>query len=161
MREWRKWGVVLGIIALGALLGGCAHLVGPEAPGGALDPAAPPVGVPGATFAPDQLLVKFKPGAAPDAVAAVHGRLGGQVVQVIPRIDVHVVRIPLGRVPEFVQAYLGEDIVEFAEPDRVAMAYYVPNDPGYANQWALPRIHQGVAAGLLQAIRTQAARRET
>jgi thermitase len=73
-------------------------------------------------------------------MAAVHAKLGGQVIQVIPRIDVQVVRIPAGRVPEFVRAYLAEELVEFAEPDYVAVAYYVPNDPGYANQWALPKI---------------------
>lgn len=136
---WSRWGI-LSIVALGALLAGCAHLVGPEGPGGALDPAAPPVGVPGAAFAPDQILVRFKAGATSEEVAAVHGRLGGQVVQVIPGINVQVVRIPLGKVPEFVQVYLAEGLVEFAEPDYVAVVYYVPNDPGYANQWALPKI---------------------
>lgn len=140
-KSWSRW-VALGIVVLGALLAGCAHLVGPEDPVGSLDPAAPVTGVPGqgAAFAPDQILVRFTSAATPSAVASVHGRLGGQVVQVIPGINVQVVRIPLGKVPEMVQAYLAEGLVEFAEPDYVAVASYVPNDPGYTNQWALPKI---------------------
>jgi len=134
----KKW-AVLGIVIMGILLAGCVHFVGPELPGGSLEPAAP-IGVPGAAFAPDQILVRFKPGTPFEAMAAVHAKLGGQVIQVIPRIDVQVVQIPAGRVPEFVRAYLAEELVEFAEPDYVAVAYYVPNDPGYANQWALPKI---------------------
>ncbi len=142
MRQVRSVWVLLGIVALGVLLAGCTRLFAPDNPGGSLDPAAPPMGVPGqaAAFAPDQILVKFTPGATESAVAGVHGRLGGQVVEVIPRINVQVVRIPLGKVPEMVQAYLAEGLVEFAEPDHVAVAYYVPNDPGYSNQWALPKI---------------------
>lgn len=136
----RKRWTVLGVVILGVLLAGCAHFVSPEFPEGSLEPAAPPVGVPGAAYAPDQILVRFKPGATPEAKAAVHAKLGGQVIQVIPRIEVQVVRIPAGRVPEFVKAYLAEELVEFAEPDYIAIAYYVPNDPGYANQWALPKI---------------------
>ncbi len=136
MKQWLKFGVWLLALALA----GCAHLGGPELSEDVLSPSAPPPGVPGASFAPDQILVKFKPGAPEGVAAQVHSKLGGQVVQVIPRIDVHVVRIPLGKVPEFVRAYLLEDWVEFAEPDYIATAFLVPNDPGYANQWALPKI---------------------
>jgi len=142
MKQLRSMWAYLGILALGVLLAGCAHMFAPENPAGSLEPAAPPPGVPGqaAAFAPDQILVKFTPGAPEAAVAQVHRKLGGAVVQVIPRIGVHVVRIPLGKVPEMVQAYLLEGLVEFAEPDYVATALYVPNDPGYAHQWALPKI---------------------
>lgn len=139
MRRWLRW-VWVSFLFLGLILSGCLHLGGPELSPGILDPLAPPAGTPGAAFAPDQILVKFKPGVPEDVAAQVHSRLGGQVVQVIPQIDVHVVRIPAGKVPEFVQAYLLEEWVEFAEPDYIATAFLVPNDPGYANQWALPKI---------------------
>jgi len=135
-----KIGMCLVLTALGALLAGCLRFSTPEMPAEALETTAPPPGVPGAAYAPDQILVRFKPGVLPEKAAEIHARLGGQVVQVIPKIDVHVVRIPLGRVPDFVQAYLREELVEFAEPDYVAVAFLVPNDPGYANQWALPKI---------------------
>ncbi len=95
-------------------------------------------------------LVKFKPGAAPEAVAEVHRRLGGQVLQVIPQIDVQVVRVPLGRVSEMVRAYSLEKLVEFAEPDYVAVAFFTPNDPGYVNQWALPKIQAPEAWDITQ-----------
>jgi len=147
MKHARSVWVFLGILALGMLLAGCSHLFSPADPEGLLSPAAPPPGVPGqgAAFAPDQILVRFTPGTDEGAVADVHRRLGGQPVQVIPRIGVQVVRIPLGRVPDMVQAYLAEGVVEFAEPDYVAVAFYVPNDPGYSNQWALPKIEAPLA----------------
>ncbi|MGB9862023.1 MAG: S8 family peptidase [Candidatus Bipolaricaulaceae bacterium] len=139
----RSLWVVLGIVVLSAILAGCARLFAPENPSSSLAPSAPSPRVPeqAASYAPDQILVKFKPGATPEAVAEVHRRLGGQVLQVIPGIDVQVVRVPLGRVPEMVRAYSLEKLVEFAEPDYVAVAFdVVPNDPGYVNQWALPKI---------------------
>ncbi|MCX7844442.1 MAG: S8 family peptidase [Candidatus Bipolaricaulota bacterium] len=135
----RIW-TVLVLALVSALLAGCARFATPEAPTGSLEAFAPPPGVPGAAHAPDQILVKFKPGVLPERAAAVHARRGGQVIHVIPGIEVHVVRIPQGRVPEMVRAYLLEELVEFAEPDYVAVAYLVPNDPGYAYQWALPKI---------------------
>lgn len=135
----RIW-TVLALALLSALLAGCARFATPESPTGSLEVFAPPPGVPGAAHAPDQILVKFKPGVLPAQAAAVHARRGGQVIHVIPGIEVHVVRIPQGRVPEMVRAYLLEELVEFAEPDYVAVAYLVPNDPGYAYQWALPKI---------------------
>ncbi|MEN3011091.1 MAG: S8 family peptidase [Candidatus Bipolaricaulaceae bacterium] len=135
----RIWTVV-ALALLSALLAGCARFSAPEAPTGSLEAFAPPPGVPGAAHAPDQILVKFKPGVLPEQAAAVHARRGGQAIHVIPGIEVHVVRIPQGRVPEMVRAYLLEELVEFAEPDYVAVAYLVPNDPGYPYQWALPKI---------------------
>lgn len=135
-----KW-LSVAVLALGLLLAGCARFFGPENPAGPPEPASlSSIPSPAAAFAPDQILVRFKPGVSGAAAAEVHRRLGGQVVQVIPRIDVQVVRIPLGKVPEMVQAYLREEVVEFAEPDHVAVAYYVPNDPHYSKQWALPKI---------------------
>ncbi len=147
MKRNLQWIAVLGILA--ALLAGCARLFAPD-PTGSLETLAPPPGTPGAAFAPDQILVKFKPGVTPEVARVVHARLGGQLVQIIPQIEVHVVRIPLGRVLEMVQAYLREELVEFAEPDYVATAFYVPNDPGYANQWALPKIQAPEAWDLTQ-----------
>ncbi len=136
----RKVWIACAVVVVSALLAGCARFLAPEFPTGSLEPSAPPPGVPNANFAPDQILVKFKPGVGLERAASVHARLGAQLIQVIPGIEVHVVRIPLGRVPDMVQAYLREELVEFAEPDHIAVAFYVPNDPGYANQWALPKI---------------------
>ncbi|MEM1868369.1 MAG: hypothetical protein QXY83_05970, partial [Thermosphaera sp.] len=100
----RKIWVAGVVVLLSALLAGCARFFAPEPPAVSLEATAPPPGVPGAAYAPDQILVRFKPGVLPEKAAEIHARLGGQVVQVIPKIDVHVVRIPLGRVPDFVQA---------------------------------------------------------
>jgi len=93
-----------------------------------------------AGHAPDQILVKFQPGTPEKAKSDAHKRLGGQVVDVIPGIDVQVVRIPENKVDEKVKAYKGEASVEFAEPDYVAEAILTPNDPYFGKQWGMSKI---------------------
>jgi len=91
--------------------------------------------------APDQILVKFLPGTSQETKAGVHKRYGSKVVDVIPGIDVQVVRIPENKVAEKVRAYKGEASVEFAEPDYVAEAILTPNDPYFGKQWGMVKIH--------------------
>lgn len=90
--------------------------------------------------APDQVLVKFLPGTPEKAKSDVHGRQGGRVVDVIPGIDVQVVRIPQSKVEEKVRAYKGEASVQFAEPDFIAKAIFTPNDPYFDKQWGMSKI---------------------
>jgi len=137
----RTFWFVVGVLVLSAFLAGCVRLFSPDTTVSSPEPFVPSsVSTERAGFALDQILVRFKPGVPAEKAAEVHRRLGGQMVGVIPQINVHIVRIPAGRVFEMVQAYLHEETVDFAEPDYVAIAFYVPNDPGYSYQWALPKI---------------------
>ena len=47
-------------------------------------------------FAPDRLLVKFKPGAAASERGKAHRQAGGKQLGAIPGIGVHVVEVPSG-----------------------------------------------------------------
>lgn len=90
--------------------------------------------------APDQILVKFLPGTPEKTKSDVHGRHGGRVVDVIPGIDVQMVKIPENKVNEKVKGYRGERTVQFAEPDFVAQAILTPNDPHFGKQWGMVKI---------------------
>ena len=84
--------------------------------------AAPPVDLETAlksipAYAPDRVLVRFKPGTAAASVADLHRQAGGQKLKTIPHIGVEVIRIPQGRVRQTLQRYRANPNVEFAEPD--------------------------------------------
>jgi hypothetical protein len=80
-----------------------------------------PVRNPGAShaprFAPDRVLVKFKPGTAASAIVEAHRRAGGHARKTIPRIGVRVVEVPAGTVLAKVAAYKRNPNVLYAEPD--------------------------------------------
>ena len=100
--------------------------------------------------APDQILVKFQPGTPEEAKADVHQRHGGRVVDTISGIDVQVVRIPENKVKEKVAAYRGEANVQFAEPDFIAEAIFIPNDPYFGKQWGMVKIQAPEAWDITQ-----------
>jgi subtilisin family serine protease len=69
------------------------------------------------TYAPDRVLVRFKPGTAAASNADLHRQAGGQRLKTIPHIGVEVIKIPKGRVQQTLQRYRANPNVEFAEPD--------------------------------------------
>jgi subtilisin family serine protease len=83
-------------------------------------------------YAPDRVLVRFKPGTAAAERGKAHRQAGGRKLREIPGIDVHVVAVPAGSVPEKVTRYLANPNVEYAEPDyyRVLVIPDEGNDPG-------------------------------
>ena len=68
-------------------------------------------------YAPDRILVRFKPGTAAASVADLHRQANGQRLKTIPRIGVEVIKIPTGRVQQTLQRYRANPNVQFAEPD--------------------------------------------
>ena len=101
-------------------------------------------------YAPDRLLVKFRPGMAASERGKAHRQAGGKQLRVIPGIGVHVVEVPAGSVPGKVSQYQKNPNVEYAEPDyyRVLIIPDEGNDPGvpsgviagrgyFAEQWGL------------------------
>jgi subtilase family serine protease len=96
--------------------------------------AAPPVGKPGALhvprFAPDRVLVKFKPGTAAWAIGEAHRRAGGRARGIISRIGVRVVDVPAGKVLEKVAAYKRNPNVLYAEPDYYRVLVMPTEEPG-------------------------------
>ncbi|SHF54656.1 Subtilase family protein [Desulfofundulus australicus DSM 11792] len=83
----------------------------------------------------NRLVVKFKAGTEKNLKEKAHMRHGGRVVDEILALDVQVVEVPAERVMEKVKEYQGEEVVEFAEPDFVATALEIPDDPCFYRQW--------------------------
>src|SRR5437867_9815591 len=78
-------------------------------------------------FAPDRVLVKFKPGTAASAVAEAHRQAGGHTLKTILAIGVQVVSVPAGTVLGKVAAYRANPNVLYAEPDLYRLLV-VPNE---------------------------------
>lgn len=79
---------------------------------------------------PDRFLVRFKDGTAAGTRSAIHTLHGCRVVDCIPGINVQVMAVPRGKnLDQMLEIYGRNPNVEFAEPDYVAHAALVPNDP--------------------------------
>ena len=114
-------------------------------------------------YAPDRLLVKFRPGTAASERGKAHRQAGGKHLRVIPGIGVHVIEVPAGSVPGKVSQYQKNPNVEYAEPDfyRVLIIPDEGNDPGgicgifegreyFEEQWGLNNTGQEHTYGILQ-----------
>jgi serine protease len=86
---------------------------------------------------PHQIVVVWRPGASATARRALAARLRTSISPT-PALSVDVVRIPAGRsTGAALRGYRRSQLVRFAEPDRVASVAALPNDPLFAQQWAL------------------------
>ena len=103
-------------------------------------------------FAPDRILVKFKPGVQSASMMAVHQQIGVQVAKTIAHLGVHVVRRPPGRTAQSVLAdYNASPLVDYAEQDVYGYitAAVTPNDQYYPLQWHYPAIGLPAAWGII------------
>ena len=74
-------------------------------------PAQPP------QFAPDRILVKFKPGTAASEMSALAREAGATSLKTIPGLDVHILRVPSGSVADKIAVYARNPNVVYAEAD--------------------------------------------
>ncbi|MHC4913251.1 MAG: S8 family serine peptidase, partial [Planctomycetota bacterium] len=104
-------------------------------------------------FAPDRVLVKFKPGTAASEIGKAHRQARGLTLKTIPGIGVQVVQVPAGTVPAKVAAYKANPNVEYAEPDFYRVLVIPNEEPGptpaggtnyFEEQWYLNNTGQSV-----------------
>jgi hypothetical protein len=81
-------------------------------------------------YAPDRVLVKFKPGTAAAQVAEAHRRASAVALDSIPAIGVQVVRVAPGSVMAKVAAYQANPNVLYAEPDYHRLLVVPNEEPG-------------------------------
>ncbi len=83
-------------------------------------------------FAPDRLLVKFRPGTAASEMGRLHRKNAAKPLREIPGIGVHVLQVPKGSVRKMQARYQANPNVDYAEPDyyRVLVIPDEGNDPG-------------------------------
>jgi serine protease len=87
-------------------------------------------------YAPNEILVAFKRGTWDDVIRDIHNRLGAASVYPSFSGDFQIVKFGGGKtVEEMVELYYQEPQVDFAEPNYIARALFVPNDPFYKHQW--------------------------
>ena len=93
-------------------------------------------------FVDDEILVKFKPGVGKDKIGKINSKHGSLVRYTSPYSGTKRIGIPKDKtVPEMVKLYQVEDAVEYAKPNYICRASFVPNDPLYSLQWHFPLIN--------------------
>jgi len=99
-----------------------------------------------ADVAPGEVLVKFASGLSAAAIATEVARLGVDVVRALPQVGLYRLKLPAGlSVDEFLQAQRGNPAFQRVEANPIARSQgqsspQEPNDPYWAQQWALVRI---------------------
>ncbi len=89
-----------------------------------------------------EILVKFKDVVTNKQVDSVNSTYGGSVIYTSPYAGFKRIRIPSEKtVPEMVELYGKDPLVEYAEPNYIAYAYWTPNDTYYYLQWHFPQIN--------------------
>ncbi len=101
-------------------------------------------------YVPGEVLVKYKPQLTASDVSSLAQRVGIQLVEQIPQIDIQVYRIQTDRTMENVLAALrGETSVAYAEPNYIQHALEIPNDPYFNRLWGLQ--NEGQTGGTFDA----------
>lgn len=121
------------VLALVALIAGAVVPPAALALPGAHAPAGPP-------SAFQRVLVKLKSAPSPDQQRSLAQRNGGDVVSFVPQLGIMVVSLPAAEADNSRRRYQADPDVARAEKELARKAAAVPNDPAYADQWALPKI---------------------
>ncbi len=99
----------------------------------------------GIEYAPDQVLVKFKPTLTTQAVKTTLAAYETKMMKRIPRIDVYQLRIPEGTtVEEMLYVLRQNPDIEYAAPNYKAYIAVTPNDPLFYLQYALRNTGQEI-----------------
>ena len=92
------------------------------------------------------LLVGLRPGTSPAHARVLERDAGTTYVRSISQLGVEVVSVPAGRAAAALGTLRRDARVAFAESDhRVQATDTTPNDPGWPNQWSLPKVRAPLA----------------
>src|ERR1041384_541625 len=100
------------------------------------------------SFASQELLVRYKDGHSPAAVAALHGRVGARALKKFTHVRnlEHLTYSGNEPVPDVVAKYLADPNVLYAEPNFVA--YADQNDPKFGQLYGMQKIAAPSAWGI-------------
>ncbi len=89
-----------------------------------------------------EILVKFKDVVTNKQIDSINSTYGTSVIYTSPYAGFKRIKIPDDKtVPEMVELYGKDSLVEYAEPNYIAYAYWTPNDTYYYLQWHFPQIN--------------------
>jgi subtilisin family serine protease len=90
-------------------------------------------------YAPDRILVKFKPTIRAEARVAVHEAVGAHTFKQYAAVrNLESIALPATLdVPAALRAYRSRSEVEYAEPDYIVHLFTTPDDPLFPQMWNL------------------------
>jgi thermitase len=88
----------------------------------------------------EQLIIGFKGDATPELQEAIADTYGYTVLERNDALNCILVQPATAGVARAKTAVSSEVVVRYVEPNKRVRALYMPNDPEYPNQWALPSI---------------------
>jgi len=93
-------------------------------------------------YVAEEILVKFKDVVTNKQIGSINSTYGTSVIYTSPFAAFKRIKIPFDKtVPEMVELYGKDPLVEYAEPNYVAYAFWTPNDTYYSYQWHFPQIN--------------------
>ena len=108
-----------------------------------------------AEYAPDMLLVGFKPSADKSEKSLLHAKMGAVSLHEYHRINAEVVAMDGSKGLQTVaEEYLKSDAVAYVEPNYKVYATRYPDDPRFDDLWAMENIGQsgGIAGSDISAV---------
>ncbi|MCK4644614.1 MAG: S8 family serine peptidase [Candidatus Aminicenantes bacterium] len=92
----------------------------------------------GQRYVPGEIIVKFKPGVDQSIITNINSMNNAVAFYTSRAAGFKRLKIPHGRsVSEMVGRYRKNPRVEYAEPNYILSAHWVPDDPYYSDQWHL------------------------
>jgi len=106
-----------------------------------------PLRLEGPRFAPDQVLVRFKPSLGTQLIEDTLALYGTETIKRIPQLNIYQVRIPAGiSVEEMAYALSRNPDVQSASPNYIVRITVTPNDTLFRYQYALNNTGQDFGA---------------
>ena len=103
----------------------------PSTPAVATSPTAtttPPASPTVAAFVPGEILVLFKPGAAPSEIASLNNQYGATVLSIIPDFNLYHLKVAEAQVETVLDGYRGSPLVQAAQRNFIRQPILAPAD---------------------------------
>ena len=94
-------------------------------------------------YVSDEIVVKFKDRVKDEDITKLNEKLATSSVYKSKLSGVHKLKIHGKTVSELIESYKNDSNVEYAEPNYIAKALFVPNDPYFSFQWHLYNTQYG------------------
>lgn len=91
-------------------------------------------------FAPEEIIVKFSGAASVGQINKINQKFQAQIKEKLELAGVFTLKVPKGLEEKLAQTFASLPFVEFAEPNFIVYAQFVPNDSYFSNQWGLNKI---------------------
>jgi len=103
-----------------------------------VSPRVQPTIAAGASYVPNQVIVKRKPGVSSESLSPLREAIGASVQRRLRTMPIEVWRLPAGvSVSAALDQYWNDDRLEYIEPDYIVRKLATPNDASFGQLWGL------------------------